>query len=118
MDKEIFEYIKSYTIKILRYVDDDQFGYVNNKIESINGIKNDEDYSGMFVLNTLHVLSRRHIINKLTPIKVIRYVTENSEDLKEHLLNHRDENLIKSVNRYKITKEILSKKHQNLFKKF
>ena len=114
MDKEIFEYIKSYTIKILRYVDDDQFGYVNDKIESINVIKNDEYYSGMFVLNTLHVLSRRHIINEITPIKVIHYVTENSEDLKEHLSKHLDENLIKSVNRYKITKEILSKKTSKL----
>ena len=36
----------------------------------------------MFVLNTLHALSRRHIIHKLVPIKVIHYVTENSEDLK------------------------------------
>ncbi len=116
MDKEIFEYIISYTIKILNLIDDNQFGYVDRKIESIDKIKNDEDYSGMFVLNTLHALSRRHIINKVTPIKVIHYVTENSEDLKEHLLNHRDENLIKSVNRYKITKQILSKKHKNLFK--
>tara|TARA_B100000768_G_scaffold148247_1_gene142122 strand:+ start:42 stop:377 length:336 start_codon:yes stop_codon:yes gene_type:complete len=110
MDKEIFEYIKSYTIKILKYVDDDQFDYVDEKTESINKIKNDEYYSGMFVLNTLHVLSRRHIINKVTPIKVIHYVTENSEDLKEHLSKYLDEDLIKSVNRYKITKQILSKK--------
>lgn len=110
MDEEIFEYIKSYTIKILKYVDDNQFDYVDEKTESINKIKNDEYYSGMFVLNTLHVLSRRHIINKVTPIKVIHYVTENSEDLKEHLSKYLDEDLIKSVNRYKITKQILSKK--------
>tara|TARA_B100001059_G_C17429940_1_gene377501 strand:+ start:116 stop:469 length:354 start_codon:yes stop_codon:yes gene_type:complete len=116
MDKEIFEYIRSYTIKILNHIDDNQFGYVDRKIESIDKIKNDEDYSGMFVLNTLHVLSRRHIINKLTPIKVIHYVTENSEDLKSYLEGY-DEDLYLLVKRYKITKEILSKKHQNLFKK-
>jgi hypothetical protein len=67
----------------------------------------------MFVLNTLHALSRRHIIHKLVPIKVIHYVTENSEDLKSYLEGY-DEDLYLLVKRYKITKEILSKKTSKL----
>lgn len=108
MDKEIFEFIKSFVINCFNYLDDNKFGYVDEKINQINMIENNDEYSGMLVLNSLHVITRRLIINEKTPVKVIYYVTKHSKDLNEFLKDS-DQKLIKSVERYKKLKSIIHK---------
>lgn len=109
MNKVIFDYIKSWVINFHRLTQSNQFGYVDDKIRSINKIKNDDEYSAMLVLNTLHVLSRRHILNhKSTPIYVIDYVTKHSDDLKTYFLLEADDKLIKSLERHKKINKVLN----------
>ena len=106
MEKETFDFIKYWTINFFRLTENNDFGYLDEKIESIKSVENDNEYSGMFILSRLHVLSRRHIIHKSTPVSVLSYVSDNSKDLNDELLEYED--LTKSVERYRKLKKVLS----------
>ena len=99
---EIFETIKDFVINQFK-LHDNQFGYVDEKLEQINKIDNNSD--PMILLNMLHFLNRRFILN-CGKISVISYVTENSSDLDE-LLKKMDKELYLTVKRYRTINKVL-----------